>query len=76
MDLEQDLGLLIGSVMPQNVARQRGIAIILVITVLMALVLVGTPFVLSMILQEETSVVQKEQRQSLFSLSSNGEPNL
>lgn len=50
--------------MPRNIARQRGIAIILVITVLMALMLIGTPFVLSMILQEKSSVGHKEQRQA------------
>lgn len=43
---------------------QRGLALVIVLTVLLALVIIGTPFVLSMVLQEKGATAQKEQKQA------------
>ena len=45
-------------------SSERGLALIIVIVVLLALVLIATPFVLSMLLQEKGATSEKEQRQA------------
>ncbi|MBI2901929.1 MAG: hypothetical protein HYY17_17240 [Planctomycetes bacterium] len=45
-------------------SRQSGLALVLVLTVLLALILIATPFVLSMVVQERTATTEKEQRRA------------
>jgi len=47
-------------------STRRGIALILVLTVVLALVLIATPFVLSMTKQERTATVEKAERQAVY----------
>ena len=41
-----------------------GMALVIVLTVLLALALIATPFVLSMVLQEKTATLEKEQKRA------------
>lgn len=47
-----------------HLGRRTGLALILVLTVIMALVIIATPFVLSMIMQEKTAVAERARRQA------------
>src|SRR5688572_16493478 len=52
---------------PEGLMRthsRSGLALILVLTVIMALVVIATPFVLSMIMHEKTAVAERAQRQA------------
>src|SRR5262245_17496229 len=45
-------------------SRRSGLALILVLTVIMALAVIATPFVLSMIMHEKTAVAERARRQA------------
>ncbi|HZN61163.1 MAG TPA: hypothetical protein VFC90_02040, partial [Planctomycetota bacterium] len=45
-------------------SRKSGLALILVLTVIMALAVIATPFVLSMIMHEKTAVAERARRQA------------
>ncbi|HTF56257.1 MAG TPA: hypothetical protein VK661_03240, partial [Planctomycetota bacterium] len=47
-----------------HLGRRSGLALILVLTVIMALAIIATPFVLSMIMQEKTAVAERARRQA------------
>lgn len=49
-----------------RIRRDRGVALILVMTVILALSLIATPFVLSMLLQEKAAVVQRYGSQAAY----------
>ncbi|MHC4606123.1 MAG: PilX N-terminal domain-containing pilus assembly protein [Planctomycetota bacterium] len=46
--------------------HRRGVALVLVLTVVLALTLIGTPFVLSMVMQERTASAYKDGREARY----------
>lgn len=48
----------------EMMSRRSGLALILVLTVIMALAVIATPFVLSMIMHEKTAVAERARRQA------------
>jgi hypothetical protein len=49
---------------PRRAGPNAGMALVLVLTVILALAIIGTPFVLSMIMQEKTAVADRARRQA------------